>query len=150
LRALEHKIANSLAGFSAAGVTLHMTDEGLVISLAAARFFRSGDAAINPKQIPILAAIVRQIDGLRNLMRVEGFTDSIPIHTVRYADNWDLSAQRAGNVLRYLLANSTLDARNLSLAGYGPYRPVASNANETGRALNRRVDIVIRPLGWKD
>jgi chemotaxis protein MotB len=146
LRALQGEISEALRAFSDSGVSLKVTDEGLVISLAAARFFNSGDDTIRPDQITILDRIAVRIGALPNQMRIEGFTDSLPIRSSRFKDNWDLSAARAGNVLRYLIAHSmSLNPRQLSLAGYGPYRPVAGNDTEEGRALNRRVDIVIRP-----
>ncbi len=147
LAALKSEIDGSLQGFTNSGVSLKITDEGLVISLAAARFFNSGDDSIRPEQIVILDRICERLGSVRNPMRVEGFTDSVPIRSARFKDNWDLSAARAGNVLRHMLARApALDARRLSLAGYGPYRPVASNDTESGRALNRRVDIIIRPI----
>ncbi len=151
LVALKEDINGSLQGFSNSGVSLKLTGEGLVISLAAARFFNSGEDSIRPEQIAILDRICVRLGSVRNPMRVEGFTDSVPIRSARFKDNWDLSAARAGNVLRYLLAKApALDARQLSLAGYGPYRPVASNDTESGRALNRRVDIIIRPVSVRN
>jgi chemotaxis protein MotB len=56
-----------------------------------------------------------------------------------------LSSGRAASVLRYVLANSTLNPEHLDIAGYGPYRAVADNSTDSGRALNRRVEIVIKP-----
>ena len=85
------------------------------------------------------------ISQLPNLMEIDGFTDRVPIHNDRFRDNWELSAARAATVLRYLIANSPIDPEHLAIAGYGPYRPVGDNETETGRALNRRVEIIIRP-----
>ncbi len=145
LKEIKESLERDLSTFADSGVSLKLTPEGLVISLAAARFFKSGQAEIEPAQEPVLKAVTLNIGNLKNRMRIEGFTDSIPIHNSRFTDNWDLSAERAGNVLRYLLERSSLDANRLSLAGYGPYRPISGNDTEEGRALNRRVDIVIRP-----
>jgi chemotaxis protein MotB len=150
LKRIKENLERDLSAFTDSGVSLKLTPEGLVISLAAARFFKSGQAEIEPTQEPILGAVARNIGNLRNRMRIEGFTDPIPIHNSRFIDNWDLSAERAGNVLRYLLDHSNLDPNRLSLAGYGPYRPIADNETEEGRALNRRVDIVIRPNGGSE
>jgi chemotaxis protein MotB len=145
LKALKERIERDLSRYGNSGVSLRLTPDGLVISLAAARFFKSGEAEIQVEQEPVLAAVTADIANLENQMRVEGFTDPIPIHNSRFTDNWDLSAERAGNVLRYLLTHSSLDPNQLSIAGYGPYRPIASNETEEGRALNRRVDILIKP-----
>jgi len=129
--------------FPASGVSLAMDDRGLVISLSAAKFFASGDDEISPAQLPILDSVAGSIEKLENRIEVDGFTDRIPIHNERFRDNWELSAARASTVLRYLLEHSTLNAERMSLAGYGPFRTVASNDNDEGRALNRRVEIVV-------
>ena len=136
-------IQANLSKLPNSGVSLAMDDRGLVISLSAAKFFQSGDDTIAPDSLPVLASVVKTIEKLDNPIEVDGFTDSIPIHNQRFRDNWELSAARASTVLRFLLEHSALNAQHLSLAGYGPYRAVAANDSEDGRALNRRVEIVI-------
>jgi len=141
---MEH-LQKAIAKFPNSGVTVTMDPRGLVVSLSAARFFASGDDQISAGQIPVLAVIVEMISQLPNQMEIDGFTDRVPIHNDRFRDNWELSAARAATVLRYLIANSPIDPEHLAIAGYGPYRPVGDNETETGRALNRRVEIIIRP-----
>jgi chemotaxis protein MotB len=75
-------------------------------------------------------------------VRIEGHTDDRPIHTARFRSNWDLSTARATAVLAKLAAES-IEPSRLSAAGYGEFRPVASNATEEGRKQNRRVDLVV-------
>jgi chemotaxis protein MotB len=75
-------------------------------------------------------------------VRVEGHTDTRPISTVRFRSNWDLSTARATAVIAKLAAEGMQSPR-LSAAGYGEFRPVADNATEEGRKLNRRVDLVV-------
>jgi len=145
---MEH-LQKAIAKFPNSGVTVTMDPRGLVVSLSAARFFASGDDQISAGQIPVLAVIVEMISQLPNLMEIDGFTDRVPIHNDRFRDNWELSAARAATVLRYLIANSPIDPEHLAIAGYGPYRPVGDNETETGRALNRRVEINIRPAEKK-
>jgi chemotaxis protein MotB len=142
---MEH-LQQAVAKFPNSGVTVTMDPRGLVVSLSAARFFASGDDEISPNQLPVLAVIVHMISQLPNIMEVDGFTDPVPIHTARFPDNWELSAARAATVLRYIIANSPIDAEHLTIAGYGPYRPVGDNSTEDGRALNRRVELVIKPM----
>jgi len=132
-----------LSKFPNSGVSLAMDDRGLVISLSAAKFFESGDDTIASGQQPVLDSVIKGIEKLDNRIEVDGFTDSVPIHNQRFRDNWELSAARASTVLRYLIEHSALNAGHLSLAGYGPFRAVAANDSEDGRALNRRVEIVI-------
>jgi chemotaxis protein MotB len=76
-------------------------------------------------------------------LRVEGHTDNVPIHTVQFASNWELSAARSIAIARLLLEHGPINPANLSAAGYAEFHPVASNATEDGRAQNRRVDIIL-------
>ncbi len=146
LKEIKQRIESKLSQVSNPGITVSIDTRGLVISLSAVRFFASGEATIAEQQYPVLDLVVQTIKSMPNAMRIEGFTDSIPIRNERFADNWDLSTARAGTVLRYLVDHSTIPADHLSLAGYGPYRPIAPEDTDDGRSLNRRVDIVIPPL----
>jgi chemotaxis protein MotB len=143
---VEQHLQATLQQFANPGITVTTDSRGLVISLSAVSFFASGDATINQAKLPVLDSVLQVLNPLPNQMRVEGFTDSIPISNQRFTDNWDLSAARAGSVLRYVIDNSSVPPEHLSIAGYGPYRPVASNSTEEGRSLNRHVDIIIPPL----
>ena len=75
---------------------------------------------------------------------VEGHTDNLPIKTSQYKDNWDLSAARATNIVRLLSADG-LPQKRLTASGCGEFAPVASNNTESGRAMNRRTDIILTP-----
>jgi chemotaxis protein MotB len=139
-------LKRTLQNFQNSGVTLKMDSRGLVISLSAARFFASGNANVTPSQLPVLDAVVGTLSELSNHMEVDGFTDPVPIHNSHFTDNWELSTARAATVLRYLLAHTVIDPEHLTLAGYGPFGAVADNSIETGRALNRRVEIIVRSI----
>jgi chemotaxis protein MotB len=116
---------------------------GLVISLTEAGFFDSGEAELKSASLVVLDAIADSVLSLPNQIRIEGHTDTTPIHTSRFPSNWELSTARATYVLSYLTKRFPLAPSRLSVAGYGEYRPVASNATAESRALNRRVDLVI-------
>jgi chemotaxis protein MotB len=123
-----------------------ITGRGLVIHLPEFLFFATGEAQIRPEAellLDRLAGILRKIS---NQVVVEGHTDNRPINTPRFPSNWELSVHRATNLLRYLVEKDHLDPARFAAAGYGEYAPLASNDDETGRHLNRRVDIVIKPL----
>ena len=75
-------------------------------------------------------------------IQIAGHADNRPIHTSEFADNWELSAARATNVLR-LLVDYGLDESRLSAVGYADQRPVTPNDTEEGKAQNRRVEIEI-------
>jgi len=127
-------------------VDTEMRKEGLVITLREKEpsvFFDSADARVKEEAQPILDQIGRILKDLPNDIRVEGHTDSRPIHTLRFPSNWELSTMRATNVLRHLRQRSGILPERLSAAGYGPYRPIASNDTEAGMSKNRRVEIVV-------
>lgn len=116
---------------------------GLVVSLQQATFFPSGEDTIDPATYPSLEKVAIAIRQLPNPVRLEGHTDSIPIHTARFRSNWELSAARAIAVLELLNGRFQVPRERVAIAGYAETAPVASNEDEQGRARNRRVDIVI-------
>ncbi len=126
-------------------VSLLTTPDGLVLSFRELGFFHSGEAAVLPGQAQLIlrAGAVLQRHGAR--VRVEGHSDDQPIHTPMFASNWELSAARAMTVLLLLVDDAHYDPTRLSMAGYGPYRPVADNGSIEGRQKNRRVDLVVLP-----
>ena len=80
------------------------------------------------------------------LLMISGFTDDLPIQSgnLNFADNWELSAQRALTVTRELVA-AGLPADRVFAAAFGDQQPVAPNLDESGRALNRRVEMAPVP-----
>ncbi len=81
------------------------------------------------------------------MVLVCGHTDTLPTRTERFPSNWDLSAQRAVNVVKYISNLPELDKSRLVAAGFGEYHPVAPNDTPENRAKNRRVEIIILPAG---
>jgi chemotaxis protein MotB len=124
-------------------VTLHRETEGLVISLREFGFFDSGSATLKPSALPTLDRIASVL-AIRNCrLRVEGHTDDVPIHTAQISSNWELSTDRATELVRLLILRYRFSPQRLSAAGYAQYHPIASNRTAEGRAQNRRVDVVI-------
>jgi len=74
------------------------------------------------------------------VLQIEGHTDSVPIKTARFNDNWDLSTERALSVVRYL-ALAGIDPDRLSAAGYGEYQPLDQADTPEARARNRRIEV---------
>lgn len=116
---------------------------GLVIRVPDSLFFNSGEASIRPEFIPVLNALGKSLERIPNLIRIEGHTDSVPIQTAKFPSNWELSTARATSVVRYFLANFNFHPKKLSATGFAEFRPIAPNSTPEGRALNRRVDVVI-------
>jgi len=82
-------------------------------------------------------------------IRIEGYTDNVPISSrlqQKFPTNWELSAARAVNVLRFLQERIGIPGERISACGFGEFKPVADNATAEGRALNRRIQIVLVPL----
>ena len=75
-------------------------------------------------------------------VRIEGHTDSKPIHTSRFRSNYELSMGRANAVLDYLRIEHGI-AVSISISGYGMARPAATNLNPERRARNRRTEIIL-------
>ncbi len=118
------------------------TKDGFTVSLAEAGFFAPGEATVRDDARSLVEVIADALRDSPAQLRIEGHTDSTPIATSRYPSNWELSSARASVVLAQFIARGLPPAR-LSLAGYAGERPVAANVTPEGRALNRRVDLVI-------
>jgi chemotaxis protein MotB len=121
--------------------------QGLVIRvLTDDLLFTSGQASLNPKADSLLG----EIGALLNLANthpidVEGNTDDVPIHSTLYPSNWELSTARASTVVRFLVGTG-VGASRITAIGYADQRPLASDATASGRARNRRVEIVVRRI----
>ncbi len=124
-------------------VELHLEPRGLVVSLRQATFFPSGNDSIEPKTYPSIEKIAEVIGPLSNSVRLEGHTDSVPIHTSRFRSNWELSASRAISMMQLLTEQFGIRRERMAIAGYADTMPLGSNDSDAGRAQNRRVDIVI-------
>jgi chemotaxis protein MotB len=141
-RELQQTLSNQVATHT---VSIQMGRDGLVISLREAGFFTSGSAALKPETVDTLRQIASALSRTPYDLRIEGHTDSIPIHNPEFDSNWELSTARATNIARLLLALNTMPPDRISAAGYAEFHPVAGNDTDEGRAKNRRVDLVVLP-----
>jgi chemotaxis protein MotB len=121
-----------------------ITRQGLVVHVLTDKLlFDSGSDTLQPAGLPLLGEISHLLNvDHKHPITVEGNTDNQPIQSSLFPSNWELSTDRATTVVRYLIAHGVQDQR-LSAAGYADLHPLASNATATGRARNRRVDIVL-------
>ena len=124
-------------------VSTENQEDGIVIRISGELFFESGSATINPKSYPLLRKIGRLMSGVSNRIRIEGHTDNVPISTGKFPSNWELSAARSVNILKFLLNQANVHPRRLSAVGYGESRPIKDNGTPENRALNRRVEIFL-------
>jgi chemotaxis protein MotB len=111
--------------------------------------FDSGEADISKRGEEVLARVGAVLARMEDKqIQVSGHTDDAPISARllnQYPTNWELSAARATHVVRFLQEKAGVPGRRLTSSGYGPYHPVASNARPTGRARNRRIEILLTP-----
>jgi chemotaxis protein MotB len=129
-------------------ISYFIDKRGLILRFSERFFFDSGEASIREEAIPLINILGESLASIPNQIRIEGHTDSVPINTPQFPSNWELSTARATTLVHYFLTQSKFDPNRLSAAGYGEFRSIASNNNSQGRALNRRVDVVI--LGSKE
>jgi len=104
--------------------------------------FASGTASLSPRAADIIRRLAEPLQHFQNQIKVEGHTDNMPINTVTFPSNWELSAARAATVV-HLLTKSGINSERLMVVGYGEHRPVASNGSAEGRNQNRRVLLII-------
>lgn len=123
-------------------VEVKKTDLWVEIEIKSEMLFESGEAALQLKASPVLRKIAEVLRRTTNVIRVEGHTDNVPIDTIEFPSNWDLSAARAASVVRELV-DSGIDPARLVAVGYGEYHPLADNKSGEGRFKNRRVALVL-------
>jgi chemotaxis protein MotB len=124
-------------------IEISMTARGLAISFRQAALFPSGTDDIAPESRASVSKVAAAIRQIPNPVRLEGHTDSIPIHNARFRSNWELSSARSIALLSLMSDDFDVPASRLSIGGYADNAPLADNDTEEGRARNRRVDIII-------
>ncbi len=124
------------------GIKIRSDARGVVITFPDALLFSSGSAELKPEAYDALTRIAEKLKEIPGKVAIEGHTDNVPISSSIYKSNWELSAARASSVLHFLLQKG-LNPDRFIIAGYGEYRPVASNDTEDGRSKNRRVELII-------
>ena len=114
---------------------------GVVLQLQGDLLFDSGRAELKDKAHPVLNALALYISRVNRSVDVVGHTDNIPIATAVYPSNWELSAARAGQAVRYL-AERGVKAESMRAIGQAHTVTVEPNDSPLGREANRRVEFV--------
>ncbi|MEW6645784.1 MAG: OmpA family protein [Pseudomonadota bacterium] len=104
--------------------------------------FATGRADLRPEGRTLLDSLVPLLRQDGHAIAVEGHTDNVPIATEIFPSNWELSAARASNVVRHLIGQG-VPGQRLRAIGYADTRPLADNVSAAGRAVNRRVSLVL-------
>ncbi len=121
-----------------------------IVTVSDAALFQSGGTSLTSAGREILGRIGEVVDMYpdREIL-VEGHTDNIqiaPQFQQNFKSNWELSSARANSALHYMRENYNVPPHRMASVGYGEHRPAADNTTPEGRAMNRRVVIVIGPV----
>jgi chemotaxis protein MotB len=139
-------------------VSVGTDDDGVVIELASSAFYKPGSADIRDEALPVIGKMAQSVMAprYRNFMpEIEGHTDDDPISTAKFPSNWELSADRATCVVRFLIEQG-MDSARLKAVGYGESRPTVPNRTADGapirdnQAENRRVNIRVFPMSMEE
>lgn len=124
-------------------VEVEVTDDGVLIRINAPFMFRSGGAELKNEPKTVLDKIADMLAKGDDKVKIQGHTDSVPIHSPKFPSNWELSAARAVSVARYFQGKG-VPPESIEATGYGEYHPIETNDTVAGRAKNRRVEIFLQ------
>ncbi len=124
-------------------IIIRLNERGILIRLQDTLLFDSGQASLRPEARIALNEVANTLRDIDRYYRIEGHTDDVPSDPRTYATNWELSAARATNVLRYLVETGGMDPFRMSGGVFGEYYPLFLNESVENRQKNRRVDIIV-------
>jgi chemotaxis protein MotB len=129
-------------------VTISELKGKLTVNMVDAILFDTGKAEVKQDGLEVLNKVISILkEETEKAIRIEGHTDNVPISgnlAKRFPTNWELSAARAINVTRFLQKQG-IDPEVLSAVAYGEYKPISDNETPEGRAMNRRIEIILIP-----
>lgn len=123
-------------------VTVRRGQNYLEVEIQSDILFASGVAEPSAVATATVRKLAKVLRDSPNAIRVEGYTDDRPIHTLHFQSNWELSSARAASVVHVLIGEG-IRAGRLAVVGFGEHQPIADNRTEAGRNANRRVLLVI-------
>jgi chemotaxis protein MotB len=140
---LANDLAATLAPLVKEGkVKVTQNSRGVSVEINASVLFNPGDARLTAESREALTAVASLLKDDPHQVQVEGHTDRTPISNAAFPSNWELSAMRAGTVVR-LFIESGVTPQRMTAVGHADTMPVASNDDPDGRARNRRVAVTI-------
>jgi chemotaxis protein MotB len=117
-------------------------DQSVSFRISSEIIFAPAEAELSLDGLLVLRKLLPLLRQGEHRITIAGHTDSLPIRSLRYPSNWELSGARAGSVVRYLEANG-IDSQRLVAVGYADTQPLQGNDTATGRAANRRVELIL-------
>ena len=128
-------------------IAVRGNEKWLEVEINSSILFASGRTQLSDEATLILSGLAEIFKTTKNPLYVSGYTDNVPINTLQYPSNWELSAARSVSVVR-LMAARGIDPARLGAIGFAEHRPVVTNDSEENRQKNRRV--IIRMLAGED
>lgn len=146
VQSLLASVKDALLGFNSDELTIREENGKVYVAMSDKLLFASGSATVDKRGKEALAKLAEVLNKQTNIdVYIEGHTDSKPIHTARFTDNWDLSVVRATSVVRILTEEYAVNPLQILPCGRGEHMPVADNESADGRARNRRTEIIMAP-----
>lgn len=143
---LLNSVKDALLGFSSDELTVREKDGKVYVAMSDKLLFESGSARVDKRGKEALAKLAEVLNKQSDIdVYIEGHTDSKPINTAQFKDNWDLSVIRATSVVRILTKDYGVKPLQIQPCGRGEFMPVADNGTADGRAKNRRTEIIMAP-----
>lgn len=128
-------------------ITVQILNNKIIVRIQGTILFESGSELFTAHAAPILEQIIHIFKAYPEYsINIRGHTDDVPIATLRFPSNWELSAFRATTVLKYLIEKGVSPFR-LTATGYGSILPLKPNSTAENRATNRRVEFVLEKKG---
>lgn len=146
VQSLLKNIKDALMGFGSDELSVEEKDGKVYVAMSDKLLFQSGSALVDKRGKEALAKLADVLKVQTDIdVMIEGHTDTKPINTVQFKDNWDLSVIRATSVVRILTKDYGIKPLQIQPSGRGEYMPVATNETAEGRSRNRRTEIIISP-----
>lgn len=146
VKALLDNVKAALTGFSSDELTVREENGKVYVAMSDKLLFESGSATVNDLGKSALGKLANVLNRQTDIdVYIEGHTDSVPIKTAVFKDNWDLSVIRATSVVRILTADYNVNPLQIQPCGRGEFKPLDTNKTTEGRARNRRTEIIIAP-----
>jgi len=146
MQRLKNAVSSALSAFEGKGLTVERKNGKIYVSMENKLLFGSGSWAVGTQgrsAVVKLAGVLKENTDIDVL--IEGHTDNVPYGGKgTIADNWDLSTKRATAIVR-ILASNNVSPKQITAAGRGEFLPVATNTSASGKAKNRRIEIILAP-----
>jgi chemotaxis protein MotB len=135
--ALEQEVREGL-------VMLERAESSIIIRIQEKGSFGSGSARLDPGFHEVMDRISAVLAAKPGRILVAGHTDDVPISTGRFRSNWELSSARAVTVLHSMLRNNDIDEERIVVQGFADTQPLVDNDSPQHRAMNRRVELILK------